>query len=375
MRYPLRPEILTPSHTYALRLAAVGLGAALMAAGVLRAVAPVPQPTPVPPPPLAMTEPVMIPVPIPVVVMTEPAPPTQRPASLVFRAGGVAYMKLADVEGVDTRDDPAALAALEPMPRHARPVRVADDFIDAAVANVADKDVPSAHRAWKDREVIVDGACHAKITGFAVVARLIGDPGYAGEEGTDAWTARSIMDHGAPVLAARLDGCADKPVAIARDAALPPSIALTALDDEPLAAAAKQRVLASSDAAEAAQEWARNDMPGGWATDTETTWTTRVLRHPKTGATYVGVHAVHEGGCGGPQFNIWHLYRADVDGKLTRLRSTIGGLTTIEQIIDIDGDGTLELIGVPWLGDQRVLLRATGERIDHLPMPFFGCPC
>jgi hypothetical protein len=374
MRHPLRPEVLTPSHTYALRLAAVGLGAALMAAGLLRAVAPVPQPAPVPPPPVEMTESVTM-VPIAVVVMTEPVPPALRPAALVFRAGGVAYMKLADLDGVVTNDDPAAVAALEPMPRHGKATRVADDFVDGAVAPVADKHVGAAHRAWMNREVIVDGTCHAKVTGFAVIARLIGDPGYAGEEGTDAWTARTIMEHGAPVLAARLDGCADKAFAIARDATMSPSIALTKHEDAPLAAAAKQQVLTSPEAVAAAKEWATYEMPGAWARDPETTWTVDVLRHPTTGATFVAVHAVHEGGCGGPQINVWHLYRADADGKLTRLPSSIGGLTTIEQITDVDGDGTLELIGSPWLGEQRVMIRATGERIDHLPLQFYGCGC
>jgi hypothetical protein len=35
----------------------------------------------------------------------------------------------------------------------------------------------------------------------------------------------------------------------------------------------------------------------------------------------------------------------------------------------------MELIGSPWIDQDVVLTRASGETLDVLPLPFIGCPC
>lgn len=122
------------------------------------------------------------------------------PLMFVFHAGGATYVKLADLEDPDGHSD--ALA----MPRHGRPrlSRRGDDGVTAAIASVAERDVPGPYTRWQDRRVEVDEVCTASVVGFAVVSRLVGAPERAGEL---RWTARNVMRSGHAVLAARLDGC------------------------------------------------------------------------------------------------------------------------------------------------------------------------
>lgn len=360
----LRPEILAPTHPYLARGLAVAVGAGLVG-GALAWLAIPTQLAPVPPPPLAMTETIPVPMAIPMIlpaVRSTPAPERSSQVAFVFAAGGAAYLKLAELDG----DDPEA------TPRHGKVAVHDDDYAHAAIAVVKDADVPRAHRGWAGKQVVVDGTCRANVVGFAVVARLLGDPGYAGEE-VAAWDARSIMAHGTPVLAARLDGCADG--VLARDAARPPIVVPEVIADAPLAAAARRAVLASADAHQAQRAWKEAELEGRWSTSDGTTWSVQVLRHPSTGDTFVSAHAGYAGGCGGPEISIWHLFRADRDGRLTRVPSSLGDLTSIERLVDLEGDGTFEVLGTPWLGTDRRVIRSTGETIERLELQFYGCPC
>src|SRR6185369_11640136 len=94
--------------------------------------------------------------------------------------------------------------------------------------------VPVAYRRWLGQRVTVDGTCSANVTGFAVVARLTGDTGYAGID-DEHWTARNVLEHGHPMLAATLDGCHGT---FARDAALAPVVIPKVLADNAKLAAA-----------------------------------------------------------------------------------------------------------------------------------------
>ncbi|HWU91314.1 MAG TPA: hypothetical protein VN253_28805, partial [Kofleriaceae bacterium] len=284
---------------------------------------------------------------------------------LLFRAGGATYMRLADLE----RDADGARR----WPAHATPRLLNEQGVHVALAAVRNADVPAPHRAWAGRQVVVDGTCRATVAGFAIASRLVGSPSYAGME-KEEWDVASVMHAGTPVLAARLDGCAGT---YARDAALPPVVIPEPVHDERLARQARSALIASAAGAETAQKWKEmSDQvpPGAWWEHTELT--TNVVRHPRTGATFVAVHGYIEYVCGGPDVNVWGLYRAAADGTLTPVRETrLESLHSIEQIIDIEGDGELELIGRPWLGLDVVVADAGGGVLDQLGMQFYGCPC
>lgn len=363
MTDPLRSEILVPASPFArttLVLPLVALGCSAIAAAIGFTAAPAPSTTvAVIPIPQADVE--LAPVPAHTVAH-EIAQPVQPPElSLVFSAGRATYMKLADIgEGGES------------MPSHGTPKLYSHDYVETAVASVDDSAVPHAYRDWQGKSVTVDNACTTKVTGFAVVARLTGDTGYASGD-LDKWTAANVLDHGSVVLAAKLAGCTGT---FARDAALPAVIVPAEIKDAKLAAQARARVIDSTPARDTQHEYAEFDQTGNWWESEHAKFATKIVRHPTTGVTWVSVHASMEHGCGDPEVNVWGLFRVQADGSLATVQlRRLDDLWSIDQLIDIDNDGELEVIGTPWLGLDTVVARGSGEELDRLALSFFGCPC
>ncbi|HMG20368.1 MAG TPA: hypothetical protein VK607_03590, partial [Kofleriaceae bacterium] len=234
----LNPALATaPARSWFDIAAVVGAGAlAGIALGLAARSVPAPEVAPAAPAPPApaiveaLPQATLAPAPDP----DAPADPGASPLLFVFRAGGATYVKLADIQDSDDHGDAMA------MPPHAAPRLSRDrDGVVAAVAAVAADDVPDALRAWgDDRHVEVDEVCLATITGFAVVSRLVGDPGYAG---VAKWTAAGVLRSGHAVLAARLDRCVGS---FARDAAQPAFAVPLHHHDAALETAARDALLA-----------------------------------------------------------------------------------------------------------------------------------
>jgi hypothetical protein len=287
-----------------------------------------------------------------------PPVPASQSVELVFRAGGATWIKLGNAEA----------------PRGIKPVLADDNYITSAIAALPDARVPASARGWIGKRVVVDDTCNATVTSIAVVARLTGYPSYAGiEDSDDKWTAATAMEHGTKVLAAKLDNCAGG--TYARDAAAPGSIILEEIADAPLADAALRLTKRSPEARAAQKAWAEAEQKGVWTEDEGVQVQTKVLRHPTTGQTFVSVHLFFGAVCGLPTMNAWGLYRADADGKLARVKSSIGDFITIERLVDLDGDGELEVIGAPWLGTERAVQDTDGTTLETLELPFYMCPC
>lgn len=352
----LHSEVLVPTHSHLRRAIVAALGFGAIGAAIALALAP---------PPASVTVIAVQPDPenLPMSIeSTEPAQTVRSPAvSLVFSAGDASYMKLADI-GEDG----------EPMPPHAAPRPSNADGIETAIANVDPRDVPVAYQFWLGRDVIVDNTCKTRVTGFAVVSRLVGDTGYANTEDTE-WNASNVFENGSPVLAARLADCEG---AFARDAALPLVAEPVEIRDHELASKARAALIASTPAQDAQHDWLEYDQQRAWYDSEEAVFKTRVVRHPGTGVTWVSVHGSVNQGCGGVDINVWGLFRVQPDGSLAAVQlRKLGDLWSIDRLIDVDNDGELELIGKPWLGLDTILTRASGEELDRLPLPFFGCPC
>ncbi len=363
MTDPLRSEVLVPSRTYTWHglLVAIGCGTLGVAfavalwphehAQVRVAVVPAPA-VPVEVPPTASP--------------AEAAAPPARTArtsdvSLVLAAGDASFIKLADI-GEDA----------ERMPKHTAPKLVTTDYVQSSIASVADADVPAAYRHWQGTHVVVDGACETTVTGFVVVAQLTGDPGYAELDGAK-WTAGNVLENGSVVLAARLAGCHGT---YARDAALPPVLVPAVLQDSELASRARAALIASQPARDAQREYMELDERGPWWEDEYARFETHIVKHPTTGVTWVSVHGSTEHACGDPEVNVWGLFRVEADGSLAAVQlRKLGDLWSVDQLVDLDGDGELELIGKPWLGLDTVITRASGEELERAAVPFFGCPC
>ncbi len=273
-----------------------------------------------------------------------------------LRVDGAEYVRLADDE----------------LPAHAPPRLVEQAGVAIAIADVQPRDLPAGERAWLGRAVRVDARCTAAVTGFAVIARLAGEPRYAGEQAL-TWTATSVLAHGQLVLAARLDRCDGT---YARDASLADPIEPVAIDDPVLALRARLVTLASEPARAAQREWEAAGRSGAWFAADAAAITTEVFRHPATGTRWVSVHAALAHDCADPSANVWGLFRVSRDGALVpeQLRA-LSSIETIERLIDVDRDGRWEVLGRPWLELDRVLETASGDELDRLGVPLFGCSC
>lgn len=380
----LRPHVAAPTHVA--RLTALGIafaGAGLFAMAKPALETPVPQGTPT----IAMIQPIDdIALDVPIAVQTE-APPiaktSSRSVAMVFTAQGATWMKLENlaVHGEDTDMDGVPRSA---FPKHG-PVRHArEEYVETAIAPIAIEDVAASYADRLGDKIIVDGTCTTYITGFAVVARLTGSPGYVGDDTSDEWTADSVMKYGAPMIAAKLGDCSGT---LARDATLPPAAEPRALKegDAKLVSAAKRMLLASKAAKATTTEWNgfykdselfTNDVEHrkGWAAHSATTWKTQMFVHPTTNETWISIHANQLEGCGMPHVNVWGLYRVGTDGSLTAIEADLGDIEKIDQIVDLDGDGMWEVVGTAWLGNTLVN-DIKGTTLEKLESPFYGCAC
>ncbi len=291
-----------------------------------------------------------------VVQPIEAAPPPRTTQLLfVFTAGGTSYLRLADADGTL---------------RHHRAHVVTEDGATAAIATIDARDLTGEQSAWLGRSVIVDSTCRANVTGFAAVARLTGDPAYAGDD-SGHWTAASLFEHGDVMIAAKLDRCTGT---YARDAALAPIIVPQPVADIGLASKARAKLLGSDLAANAKKAWRAGEQHGDWVAQAQ--FDTRVVRHPVTGVTWISVHASNGFTCGGTDINLWGLYRVAPDGKLITVQQReLSEIGMIEKLVDIEGDGELELIGQPFVMGDQILFRPNGEELARMPLRFFGCPC
>jgi hypothetical protein len=222
-------------------------------------------------------------------------------------------------------------------------------------------DMATAKREWLGKQVYVDNDCTATITGFKVINRLA----YDGEPIEE--------DAGVKVVGAELDRCDGT---YARSASLPKVVVPeTRPDDAELVKKAKRLLVRSAAADETARVWLEDyQSQEDWKTQAQ--YDIRTLRHPLTNQMWISMHAWNETGCGDAGVNIWGLFRVEADGSVTatQLRD-LGDMTKISHVIDIEGDGELELIGTPWLGLDVLVTRATGLELERLPLPYTGCPC
>jgi hypothetical protein len=279
---------------------------------------------------------------------------------LVFSLAGESYVALQELDA-------------KTLPRHGKLRMIAAtpeaDYVDAAIAPVAAKDAPE----WRGHTIVVDaasGPCTAALSDFAIVARLDGDPGYAGID-KGSWTVQSILDNGHIVLAAKLAGCTGT---LARDAAAQPVVRFKDVIDTANATVARRLVLESQAAAEITAEWKAASQTGNPFDSTELV--TKVVADPRTGAKWISVHANGGFSCGDPNVNIWGLFRVEANGNLTTIAlRRPENLSSVDELADLDGDGIPEIVGQAWLGPNTVVTDVEGTELARLDVPFFGCPC
>lgn len=261
--------------------------------------------------------------------------------------------------------------------KHGKPAEV-DDASEAitTAAAVAEADLDAATRAWKGKKVRV-GECEATVSGFRLVSRVVPHFGTSQEwrcdehvssddcvPATDEQRHQQAFDIGTARVVATLDGCDDARFATALDRPAP--IDGETVDDPALAS----RATAAFARLDEVRDQADPEHPSWW-----TGATVAIFKHPNSGQTLVSVYAADGEGCGGFEASYWQLWELE-GGKLVELSSGTAP-SEIYQAIDVDADGTLELIvkGDEY-GSELVLVDPqTMARPVEFGYDYHDCPC
>jgi len=284
--------------------------------------------------------------------------------AMVFAVQGTSYLRLS---GDDVPDEERVVRG--------SPEVLEDDGVYSVVVPVALGAVPPELRAWAGRDVLVDGTCRARIVGFANISRVSGEAGdawdYENEQEREvpAWTAEAVVASNV-TLAAKLDGCHGT---WARAESYSPAAVAAKIDAPALESAALADLLAKTDDDELQRSWAEMGGEGDWRDAAEVV--SHVYQHPLTNERWVFVQARKLGSCGDASFDVMAAYRAREDGTVRRVADLDFGYETIEQVVDLDGDGQPEL--VLGEGDHSALVDLANERHEsiHVPYHSYGCGC
>jgi hypothetical protein len=278
--------------------------------------------------------------------------------ALVFSLDGQTYIQLATESRATSTGTPRLLD---------------DDDVTAVIAPVAPAALPGELRGWLGREVVVDGACRARVVELAEVSRVTGDPSnpWDDEDGGDdeaRWTIERVMAANV-VLAGRLDGCAGT---WARAASFPGAATVARIDAPDLEAAARRDLLARS-ADDLESSWIDQGGEGDWREAADVV--TSVFHHPLTDERWVFVQIRHGGGCGDPHLAQMAAYRASAGGSVRKVADLEFAFDHIHELVDLDGDGQPELILGGGTHAQVVDLANTHHASISVPHHYYGCGC
>jgi hypothetical protein len=258
-----------------------------------------------------------------------------------------------------------ALATLH-RPHYTAPRKLEEDYQYEVIATPSARDVAP----WRGRELVVDGGCRETLQSFAMIARLSGEPVYADQPSSATWDLRTLVDHGEPVLAAKLTHCTTGTFA-----STAPVRRLEVLDDAGLVAQARRAMLASPYAGLAADDWKRMSEPKSWTEDS--TFDALVARDVARDVTWVSMHVHANGiGCGAPTTNFWGLFRVRGDGSLEQVTlHAVNDIGSLRELVDLDGTGSPSLLGESLFPGGPIAINARGDQVAGDQVPFFGCPC
>ncbi|MEO8698978.1 MAG: hypothetical protein ABI867_03010 [Kofleriaceae bacterium] len=283
----------------------------------------------------------------------------------VFAVDGVTYLRL-------STEDRAT--------RTGKPRLITGDEI-AVVAAVEPSAMPASLRGWAGRKILVDGECEARVVGFAEISRVSGEPPGTDEyheydEDIDSvpheapqWTIEAVVEDNV-VLAGRLDDCTGS---WARAESFPAAAVAVHVDEPKLEAAARAELLARSADDPIQVSWKADGGEGDWRDAAEVV--THTYKHSLTNERWVIVQARHPGGCGEPGFELMAVYRASAGGAVRRVADLPYGLTDVEDVVDLDGDGQPELVMGEGTSLDLVDLTGEGHASISVPVHSYGCGC
>ena len=234
--------------------------------------------------------------------------------------------------------------------------------------------------AWTGAKLRLDTGCVATVAELRVLSRVVPHFGTSElwEKGTEdppspplppQRIAEEAFALGTPLTAARLSGCSAGVLAVPESA--PPPIAAEVVSDPALAARARS-AFAALPSVKAQQREFLKDNKGQWW---DGTLRIDVRRHPQSGQVLISALAHNgSGACEELGPGTWAVFELD-DNQLRRVRES-AATGTLEQALDVDGDGKLELITHGDYGTERELWQPQAESPAALLVyDYQDCPC
>jgi len=318
---------------------------------------------------------------VPVVEIPGPTPlPDGADLVLLTSAGGRTFAILQAIDHPKPWSKEAQAArAKRDEPHYAADVDLLGEleYPDGALRRLGASDLPASVSSWLGRSLLVNNDCDATVDHIVELSLLTGTPDYVDGtvQGADPRTMmlNYAFDYGIHYYATELGTC--KLGHWARVSTLP--LAYPAVDagkvPAKLARAAKKD-LVGSDAGRAAQaRWRDNGNAGSWLAS-EDGLEMRYVTHPKTGEHWLVAHAVVDYSCGGSEINIIAIYRQEGDELVRHHAGDAESLFSISDLVDIDGNGTFEILGNAYLSGPA-LATDRGVITRQVETPFYGCPC
>lgn len=285
--------------------------------------------------------------------------------AMVFEVDGTTYLRLSAEERATAHGTPRLILST---------VEYGEPYA-AVVAQVTVGALPAELRGWANREVVVDGDCKARVIGFAEVSRVIGDASdpYAYDEDgerleNEPWTVDRVRESNV-TLAAKLDRCTGT---WARAADWSPATVVARIEAPALEQAALDDLIAIK-GEELAASWKEQGGEGTWRE--ATTITTSTWLHPDTNERWIFVQASKPGYCGEPGISAMAVYRAGADGTPHLATELADAAASIDDVVDLDGDGQPEFLTSQGDGTYLQDLADTAHESIYLQRHSYGCGC
>jgi hypothetical protein len=187
------------------------------------------------------------------------------------------------------------------------------------------------------------------------------------------WTIDDVRQHGV-MLAAKLDNCdgtwaraSEYPAAAVAHETEEPALEQAAIDD----------VLATyGDDDDVDHWWKESGGEGDWRTSDSVAREAHTYVHPLTNEKWVVASVYREGGCGEFGVSRMAVFHVSDGGKLRRVADLGHAGQTIQDVVDLDGDGQPEIL----FGDgseDTSLVDLKDQTADSISVDYvsYGCGC
>ena len=252
----------------------------------------------------------------------------------------------------------------------------------SAYVRLDENTTPEHLRSWIGTQVILDEQCRATVKEVHLVSRMLGELSHTPTPPqTGAQKSKAAFDAGAKVYAGKLSGCQGKyaygRLATAPQLTFAERLSLEAGSNNAATAARKHFRTTAPSMGEQTRWRAIKGNDGHWL-DNADIEVSAFANEDGKGFLVVSAHAGEY--CGHFLAQWWAIYKITHYGSIDDGEIALGRLTSINAgsidpraAVDVDGDGTLELVA--YSDTNRSVYSLDGSILTTEPRPFYGCRC